>query len=544
MPTAVRERAGPILVALAATLATFFTLVPDRGRGPLRWGPGVTCDELYHVGAGKRLVHALRTQGWKFFTPDHIAQNFPWLPDSPPVHPPLGNWLLGWMHHLVDRQPDELVSLSVVAPRFVPALAFGLLVLLVGLGVARAEGTLAGTAAAAGVALVPRVFGHAHLAALDMLITFWFVAAVLAVIWADVRGGRWWQYLIAGVTWGLAMLTKLHGVLVLPPVLVWMVWRLRWRVLVPLAAWLVGGMATLFAGWPWLWLDPIRHLRQFLFTATGRQPIQVFYLGQIWQDRMVPWHYAPVMFVVTLPLGLLALGLLGIWARGRARSGNPGYWLAMGSWAFVLAAFCLPGRPVYDGVRLFLMAFPLWAFSVGVGAKWLVEGPLLRRWSYPVRASLLGVFLAGQAVGLVLYHPCYLSHYSALVGGLPGAEKLGFEVSYWGDSVTGDLLAELARLAADQRVLFGPSLARWQAASVGLSSVALEEARVLLFGWEKGLPAELARCRYAVLYRRKANLDDLPERVRKANVPSNVVKQRSVHGVWLARVIEIPIFGG
>ena len=275
---------GPILVAVVATFATLLTVAPDRG------GPGVTCDEPYHVLYGKMLVTAWRTQGLGFFTPENIAKNFDWPPNGLPVHPPLGNWLLGWAHHVVDPAPDEPASISIVAPRFVPAAAFGLLVLLVGLATLRMAGPLAGTVAAAGVFLVPRVFGHAHLAALDMLTTFWFVAAILAVIEADARGGRWWHYAIAGVIWGLAMLTRLSGVLVAPPVAVWMLWRLRaptagWsRAIVPLLIWGAAGLGTVLVGWPWLWVDTIAHLRQFLDTATNRVSIHVFYAGSVWGD--------------------------------------------------------------------------------------------------------------------------------------------------------------------------------------------------------------------------------------------------------------------
>ena len=268
-----------------------------------------------------------------------------------------------------------------------------------------------------------------------MLTTFWFVAAVLAVIEADARGGTWWHFLIAGIIWGLAMLTRLTGVLVAPPVAVWMLWRLRLRAVVPLVFWGLAGLVTVFVGWPWLWLDPIGRVRQFLDTATNRVSIHVFYAGSVWGDapgHQAPWHYVPVMFAVALPLGLLVLGLLGLWARCRLREGAPGYWLVMGSLALVLVAFSWPGRPIYDGVRLFLMAFPLWAVSAGIGAKWVTEQWPLRRWSPPVRMGAIGALVAIQGIGLILYHPCYLSHYSLLVGGLPEAERLGFEVTYWG----------------------------------------------------------------------------------------------------------------
>ncbi|MFH1923506.1 MAG: glycosyltransferase family 39 protein, partial [Planctomycetota bacterium] len=347
--------AGPVLISLAATVATLATLAPEGG------GPGVTCDEGYHVAAGKRLVLALRQQGVGFFRPANVAANFDWPADGLPVHPPLGNGILGGVHHLFDMAPDDLGIISIVPARFAAALAIGFLVLLVGLWATRVDGPVAGCVAAVAVVLVPRVFAHGHLAALDTLTALFFVAAVLAVAEADARGGRPWYYAAAGVVWGLAMLVRIHGLLVLPPVALWLVWRLRRRAVLPLVVWAAAGLATFFAGWPWLWLAPIAHFRQLLGTATGRQAVHVFYAGRVWADHEVPWHYPLVMFVVALPLGLLLLGLLGAWANRRVRKTDPGYLLVMGSLLFMLLLFAWPGTPVYDGVRLFLMVFPLWA---------------------------------------------------------------------------------------------------------------------------------------------------------------------------------------
>ena len=220
---------------------------------------------------------------------------------------------------------------SITAARFAPAVAFALLVLMVGAWTARREGPLAGTVAAAAVALMPRLFGHAHLAALDMLTTLFFVAAVLAVAEA-ARGGRVWHFALAGAVWGAAMLVRLHGLLVAPPVILWLIWRWlstcrkptgcnpwTWQERVCCrgegsAAWLAAGVATFFVGWPWLWLAPLARFRQYLASGTARQALHVFYMGQVWDDRDVPWHYPWVMFAVTVPVGLLVLGVLGIWA--------------------------------------------------------------------------------------------------------------------------------------------------------------------------------------------------------------------------------------
>jgi len=526
-----RHWRGPLAVAAAATLATVMTLSPAGA------GPGITCDELYHVEYGKRLVVALRHQGLGFFRAGNIRRNFPWRPDGPPVHPPLGNWLLGWMHHLFDPAPDDPAAVSILSARFAPALALGLLAFLVGLYTSAAESPLAGTVAASATVLAPRVFAHGHLAALDMLTALGFTAAVLGVAWAGEHGGRLWQFALAGCVWGLAVLIRLHGVLVLPPVAVWLLWRRTRKAAAALAVWFAAGVLTLYAGWPWLWLAPLDHLRQFLHSSLGRQAIHVFYLGQVWADRDVPRHYALVMFLLTVPLGFLVLGALGIWSKRREWRGKEvsSWWLVLGTLVFVFLALCWPGTPLYDGVRLFLMVFPLWAVCAGVGAKWAAEHPVWRSAPHWARAWTLGVLVGLQGLGVVLHHPCQLSYYNLLVGGLWGAEKLGFEVTYWGDCVREPLLAEAARRAPGQRVFLAPNLAPFQAVGISISSPSLVRSEVVLVGWDESLAKSAAGPRFAVLYNRKADATG----TNVALSMGRVVAEYSQQGVWLARLVEL-----
>jgi 4-amino-4-deoxy-L-arabinose transferase-like glycosyltransferase len=513
------------------------------------------------------LVTALRREGPAFFSPRHIAENFDWPADGPPVQPPLGSWILGWTHYLLDPAPDNPAVISLAAARFAPAVAFGLLVLLVGWVATRWDGPVAGTVASAATFLVPRLFGHAHFAALDMLTTLGFTAAALATAEAVRQGGRWWAMGLAGAVWGLAMLIRLHGLLLVLPAIAWIVFRFRWRGVLPACVWTLAGLATFLAGWPWLWLDPWRRFWRFAGTGLHRQAVHVFYAGHVWDDRAVPWHYPWVMFVLALPLGLLVLGVLGIWSqRPREKGGRrllsgcppsgrraqkatapisppaaapvPDYWFVLGTLLFVLGVFTLPGVPVYDGARLFLMAFPLWALLAGAGARWLVDHPKLRAWSLlsvkKRRLWLMGCFVALQGIGLVVYHPCTLSHYSLLVGGLWGAEKLGFEVTYWGDAVDESLLQEVAVRAPGEKIVFGPNLAPFQAVGVSFSSKSLAEARVTIVGWDASWRAPPPGCRFGVFYHRRADW----ERILPAIRGGRVVASRSCQGVRLAEVLE------
>ena len=96
MSAASRNVFGPLVAAVAALLATLATIAPQGN------GPGVTCDEPYHVNQGEELVTALRQQGPAFFLPANIRRNFDWPSDGPPVQVPLGYWILSGTHWLFD----------------------------------------------------------------------------------------------------------------------------------------------------------------------------------------------------------------------------------------------------------------------------------------------------------------------------------------------------------------------------------------------------------------------------------------------------------
>ena len=129
---------------------------------------------------------------------------------------------------------------------------------------------------------------------------------------------------VAGLAWGLALLTKIHAWFLPPVVLVWCpgpAGRAGRGGCVGLA----GGRAwtIFFAGWPWLWSDPVGRLRAYLGTGVERVSIRVLYFGRVFADRDVPWHYPWVYFAATVPVGLQALGVWGLVRGWRERGGRP-----------------------------------------------------------------------------------------------------------------------------------------------------------------------------------------------------------------------------
>jgi len=101
----------------------------------------------------------------------------------------------------------------------------------------------------------------------------------------------------------------------------------------------------------------------------------------------------------------------------------------------------LSGSPKYNGVRLFLPAFPFLAALAGGGYAWVERGLMQllkadaeqkRRLSVLAAAALGALLLYPGANGVIRTHPYQLAYYNELVGGTAGATRRGFETIYWG----------------------------------------------------------------------------------------------------------------
>src|SRR5262249_19658845 len=160
---------------------------------------------------------------------------------------------------------------------------------------------------------MPRVFAHAHLAALDTFLCLFWVLALLSAESALGRRSTFAATRGAELALGLALLTKIHAWFLLPIVLIWAC--LRRGVARGVAAWTVWatvGFLIFFLAWPWLWYDTFLRLARYWGTGVHRIPIRVQYFGQFYNDRDVPWHYPWLYFAVTVPVGLQVLGTLGL----------------------------------------------------------------------------------------------------------------------------------------------------------------------------------------------------------------------------------------
>ncbi len=551
----------PAIVAVLACLWVGTEIDSAGGDPQLREGPGVTIDEVFNVQERVLFVAGLKAYGPLGLThPDSIREIFGHLPD----HPPLGRWWIGIVHDLVNafrwdgspegQFPDANVTSQFVinSARVAPVTAFGLLIVAIGTFTSRWYGQVAGVLAAVSLLTFPRLVGHAHLAVLETFVTLTYTLAVLtaAELWGRGKNVSaeanpestgppgWRNHICVGVMFGLALLTKIKEVLLPIPLAIWTVWRWRTRAIVPLlACWLVGGI-VFFVGWPWLWLDPVGNAVAYFASTTERASLAVWYLGQQFADKSVPWHYPWVMSAVTIPVGTLGLACYGIWLNRATLRRPTREALLLGNILFPLVVFSLPGVAVYDGVRLFLMVFPLLAVFVGFGASRLWE---IASNSHPHRVWQIAfvAFFAAQFSGLGMTTPCYLSYYNLIVGGPGGAESLGFETTYWGDSLTRSLLREVAeRLPADSELDVAPVLHPFQLQTLEEQCPALHNRRIHLLPY-KNDSSQTSRP-LLVFFRRSA----LPSELRNLASQSQPTAAVRRGGATLAGFYTKPAISG
>jgi hypothetical protein len=130
------------------------------------------------------------------------------------------------------------------------------------------------------------------------------------------------------------------------------------------------------------------------------------------------------------PVGFLTIAGLGIWAALQNwRKESIGILLA-GHWLFLMMLRAMPHTPGHDGVRLFLPAFGVLALLGGLGARKLLE------WSGDSPKVAIAAALTEGVVSLAVMMPVPLSYFSPIVGGLPGATKMGMEPTYYWDALS------------------------------------------------------------------------------------------------------------
>lgn len=524
------------VVSFAAALLLSSMLI-DHGLvdGRMR-GPGLTTDETLNIPQGVYLADALAQHGPLVFTPSGAREVFgskKYLSD----YPPLARLLIGIAHSLTSWciPGSESTALNVPAARLGSCFAFACTVLLVTEFCKRKYGWAPAVCAAILLITTPSLMGHARIASSESMTNLAWVVALLPLLswWTSASPPSTLRACVTGVFWGLLLLTKVQGILLPPVVFLWVVWQYRWQSLRPLFFWSLCGGLVFLACWPWLWLDPVNNLASYFGRTTNRATIYCWYFGERFADRQVPWHYPFLLTMFTLPLGTL----LCLAARGRWKNIDRSDQLLLLSIVIPLVVFALPGTPVYDGNRLFLIVMPSIVMLASRGFCWSGNATETGSLSSPTivprsvirwQAALL-VLLALQPFDTSILQPFALCQYGPLAGGTNGAARLGLEASYWGDGLNSTFWEQVPE---NSTVFVAPVSHQLQLDGMMSLIPIVQERHILLVAYEydptkqKGLLLLIHR------------LADLRPELSHVPLGATVVAEVRLDDVVLARLID------
>ncbi len=402
----------------------------------------------------------LDTRAKLLFDRDLLAWFWPFAREEPHGHPPF--------YALVGLVGDVLTPSWPVLERarLGPILIFSMTAGLLFAFAAMRWGPWAGALTAGAWVLQPRLFGHGHYATYDALLSGLWAVSILAFAKAveaseRPRWPRWPWVVVFGLVVGCAADTKLTGWFLPLPFIVWTILYRDRRALFTLLVGAVVAVVLLYALNPPWWGDPLGGVVRFFHSNLNRASsirIKTMFLGRIYEtpNGSLPWYNTVVWTVFVTPIGFLALAVAGVLRSLRRWRAEPFGILAVGHWVFLLVLRALPHTPGHDGVRQFLPAFGILALVAGLGAASAVEE--LGR----LGKAVVMIALAEGALGIAMMMPVPLSYYSPVVGGLPGATRLGMEPTYYWDALSDDALAWLNQhTAADEKVLFATNPTSW-----------------------------------------------------------------------------------
>lgn len=415
------ERFGIAILVFVFILAALWLTSADTG---------LTWDEPDYIAAAKAYT------GWfdQVTTYPEIGFkekmiDYYWQVNS--EHPPLDKIWSGAVWVLARNITDDLTAHRMGNMLLSAALA-GLLYLWV----RDQYGLAAGLAAVAALFSMPRLFFHAHLAALDVPAAF-SVFITTFLFWKTLDRKHWAWGLLLGLVWGLALATKINAIFAPLALGVWvLIFRRQVRLILRLVIMGISALPVFFISWPWLYNDTLAKLKEYIgFITDDHHPIGQYYLGNYYMPP--PWHFGIVMLLVVLPLGLTLLYLAGM-ARSARWKRDQGLGIFFIIAAFIpFVVFSSGESLVYDNDRFYMASYPYLAGLAAIGLKWLLSawGGFAQRFGQPIRragsAALVGLAFLPQLIGMVQLYPHYLSYYSEAVGGLAGATRLGLESTYW-----------------------------------------------------------------------------------------------------------------
>ena len=315
--------------------------------------------------------------------------------------------------------------------------------------------------------LSPRLYAHSFFNSKDPPFLSAFVIALYFAHRAfrrDTTGA----FLLCGAVVGLLTSLRIMGAALFAIVLAFRVWdfflagggeggwRERRRVLSTIYAFALAGLFALAICLPYVWEDPFRlwSMPEDLPEIYNLMPTLQLFRGELFLGANLPWDYLPHWYAITTPpvtllLGLLGIGALGLAAWGIFRGGlnlAAGLvaaldrdllrfgWLLIACLALPLIAVILMRPNIHDGWRYFFFLhapFCLLATFALMGLRQLSVRGLGKGLIGGVACALTAAGLGIVVVQMAQLHPNQHLYFNVLTERhIPGRLKTQYETDY------------------------------------------------------------------------------------------------------------------
>lgn len=304
-----------------------------------------------------------------------------------------------------------MVSYDLTTPRLVSALLNSLAVTLTVLIAMLFLSELWAFLAGAFLILIPRFLAMGQLITFESVTVFFFTLTAVLFYKLLKNPGEIKWYIVVGILCGLLFWTRYNNYFIFVFLGGWMlldyyfkknreIFNLR-LLLIPTIAFFLGVII-----WPYLWHDFPKNLIESFMFHSGRATPTLYFLNRI---------------LVTTPVPILIGLTLGIIFALK----NKKYWQVFILWWFfsVLLVNTLIGSSG-GGTRYVFIIYPVIGMLCAYGFSQLLK----RKWIY----ALIPVF-AYMIIEMAMFYPYYLDYYNMIIGGVRGASKLDYEVSWWGE---------------------------------------------------------------------------------------------------------------
>lgn len=288
----------------------------------------------------------------------------------------------------------------------------------------------------------PRMFAESHYNNKDMIL----LSLVLVIFYSGQKiiiETSWKWVIIFSLSGSLAANMKIIGVFIWGIIGVYilavMLYRHRFREIYRKLIVCIGLMLLFYIAFtPACWGDFWGFERYLLESAKNfRWNDYILFNGNLYNKNItgMPRSYLPVMMLLSVPPGILLLGITGAVSMVFSLAGKPAKFFGFTGYVFIMAlAGLIPvgyavvaGTPVYNGWRHFYFCYASIIVLLAQGVSVLMEKAAIYNRG-KMAAAVFGIYVVFLAGGILINHPYEYAYYNFLAG--KDIENT-YELDYW-----------------------------------------------------------------------------------------------------------------